>query len=78
MNTVTEPAFRTDPALPVTDEDGAPVFTVEYRDTDKHETIRAEFGTELDAVRRIGAVELYINLTPLAYGPNIDRSKFVH
>lgn len=79
MSTVTAtPAAPADHSLPVADENGREVFTVEYRDLYRKELVRAEFDTELAAVRRIGAVELYANLVPVAYGPNIDRSKFRH
>ena len=53
-----------------------PVFVVEYRDLDRHETVRVEFGSELDAVRAIGSYELYVNTELVGYGPNVDRSKY--
>ena len=83
MSTATEPRdFIVDPELPVLDETtGREVFTVEYRGEDEINgrcLYRVEHDTELAAVRCIGSVILYANLTPVAYGPNIDRSKFAH
>jgi len=68
-----------DPSLPVADAvTGREIFTVEYRNTDRRETCRVEFEHELNAVRAIGAYELYVNTEVLGYGPNIDRSKYRH
>ncbi len=65
-----------DPTLPVTDETGAEVFTVEYRNTDLKELNRVEFEHESEAVHAIAAYELYVNTEMIGYGPNIDRSKY--
>lgn len=79
MSTVTAtPAALVDRSLPVADENGREVFTVEYRDLDRHELVRVEFDTELAAVRATGSYELYVNTQLVGYGPNIDHSKFRH
>lgn len=65
-----------DVTLPTTGADGAEVFTVEHRDTDRKETVRIEFDTERDAVRAIGSYELYVNTELIGYGANIARSKY--
>lgn len=74
---MTMTAEKIDMTLPTTDEEtGAPAYTVEYRDLDRHETVRVEFGSELDAIRAIGSYELYVNTELIGYGPNVDRSKY--
>jgi hypothetical protein len=78
MSTATAALFPVSADLPVTDGNGTEVFTVEYRDTSAGELVRAEFGTELQAVRCMGAVDLYTNLVPVAVGRNVDASKFRH
>jgi hypothetical protein len=53
-----------------------PVFTVEYRDTDRRELSRVEFGTELDAVHAASSYQLYANTELVAVGSNIDFSRY--
>jgi hypothetical protein len=76
MSTATAEGFTVDTGLPTVDETGVPVYVVVYRDTDAGEMIRQDHPTELDAVRTMGAVHLYINLEPVEIGSNINASKF--
>jgi hypothetical protein len=51
------------------------MFNVTFSDQTGR-TISEDHGTELEAVRAIGQVELYDNLTLISHSDNIDRSKF--
>lgn len=65
-----------DPTLPVVDENGVTIYSVEYRDLDTKTLTRVDFGTELDAVRAVGAWELYANTDVVGHGPNVNRDNF--